>query len=145
MRATYELEGDGVLVLTCYEHILKIRAAIHCGYYPNVQAIPRQDFPGNTSLQQQWCAYSISCVQPGLDYFEEKLGNDSQNPMAVFKAARLFCPSKVNQMKPTAEDIDCLKYFPFLEEHLDAIKAELPTYLAMATDVDRSMESLECS
>ena len=127
VRATYDLEGDGVLVLTCYEHILKIRAAIHSGYYPNVQAIARQEFPGNTALQQQWCAYSIACVQPGLDYFQEKLGNDSQNPMAAFN------PSKVNEMKPTAGDVDDLQAFPFLEEHLDGLKAELPTYLAMAT------------
>ena len=28
VKATYDLEGDGVLVLKCYEHILKIRAAI---------------------------------------------------------------------------------------------------------------------
>lgn len=66
VRATYELEGDGALVLTCYEHILKIRAAIQSGYYPNVQAIARQEFPGNTALQQQWCAYSFGCIQPGF-------------------------------------------------------------------------------
>ena len=30
-----------------------------------------------------------------------------------------------------------------LEEHLDGLKAELPTYLAMATDVDTSIESLK--
>ncbi len=29
VKATYNLEGDGPLVLTCYEEILKIRAAIH--------------------------------------------------------------------------------------------------------------------
>ena len=68
VKATYDLEGDGGLVLTCYEQILKIRAAIQTGYYPNVQAIVRQAFPGNIALQQQWnAAYCIGCVQPGLD------------------------------------------------------------------------------
>ncbi len=143
VKATYDLEGDGVLVLNCYEQILKIRAAIQTGYYPNVQAIARQEFPGNIALQQRWNTYSIGCVQPGLDYFQDKLGNDTQNPMAAFKAARLFCPSKVNEMKPSAGDVDDLRAFPFLEGDIDGLKAELPTYLALAADVDASVDSLE--
>ena len=42
-----------------------------------------------------------------------------------------------------AGDIDDLNAFPFLEEHFDGLKAELPTYLTMAADVDTAMESLE--
>ena len=143
VKATYALEGDGVLVLTYYEHILKIRVAIQSGYYPNLQAVTRQEFPSSPTLQQQWYAYALSCVKPGLDYFEDKFGNDSQNPVAAFKAARLFCPSKVNEIKPTASDVDSLNAFPFLQEHIDALKAELPVYVAMAADVDSSMDSLE--
>ena len=63
--------------------------------------------------------------------------------MAAFKAARLFCPSKVKELKPSAGDVDDLKAFPFLEGCLDGLKAELPTYLALATDVDPSVDSLE--
>lgn len=62
VKGTYDLEGDGVRVLTCYEHIVKIRAAVQSRYYPNVEAITRQEFPRNTALQRQWHAYAISCV-----------------------------------------------------------------------------------
>ena len=102
VKATYRLEGDGVLVLNCYEEILKLRSAIRTGYYPNVQAIARQAYPGNVALQQQSITYAIGCVQPGLDYFQAKLGNDAQNPVAAFKAAALFSPSKsvkLNQLQ----------------------------------------------
>ena len=75
-----------------------------------------------------------------LDYFEHKFGNDSQNPVAAFKAA---CLSKVNEIKPAASDVHNLNAYPFLQEHIDALKAELPAYVAMATDVDSSMDSLE--
>ena len=37
IKGTYLLEGDGVLVLNCYEEILKIRNAVHTGHYPNLQ------------------------------------------------------------------------------------------------------------
>ena len=94
MKATYRLEGDGVLVLNCYEEIIKIRSAIQTKNYPNVRAIVRQAFPGSVTLQQQWITYAIGCVQPGLDYCQDKLGNDAQSPVAAFKAARLFSPSK---------------------------------------------------
>ena len=36
VKATYNLEGDGVLAVKCYEEILKIRNAIHTKHYPNL-------------------------------------------------------------------------------------------------------------
>ena len=143
VKATYRLEGDGVLVLNCYEEILKLRSAIQTGYYPNAQAIARQAYPGNVTLQQQSITYAIGCVQPGLDYFQSKLGNDAQNPVAAFKAARLFSPSKVSEIKPTAVDIDDLQAFPFLVTDIPQLKAELPTYLALAADVDPNVDILK--
>ena len=38
-KATCTLEGDGVLMLKCYEEIVKIREAIRSKHYPNVQAV----------------------------------------------------------------------------------------------------------
>ena len=45
VRATYSLEGDGLLVLKCYEEICKIRAVITAECYPNLQAVVRNAFP----------------------------------------------------------------------------------------------------
>ena len=64
--------------------------------------------------------------------------------VAAFKAARLFLPHKVDQMKPDAPAIDSLKAFPFLDNPtvLDALKQELATYLAKAADTSPSVQPL---
>ncbi len=92
-------------------------------------------------IEQQWQQYASSCVQPGIHYFLEKFGNDSTHPLAVFKAARLFSPSKVHDIQPTAADIDCLSVIPWL--NVLELKEELPTYLAKASDVDSSTNILD--
>ena len=83
MNATYALEGDGLLVLICYDRILEIRGAIQSAYYPNVQAVV-------LPVQKQWIMYAMACVKPRIDYFHAQLRNDGM--MKVFKAARLFSP-----------------------------------------------------
>ena len=74
---------------------------------------------------------------------QNKLGNDSQLPVAAFKAARLFSPFKVNEIQPTAKDVDDLVAFPFLVGKIDLLKAELPAYLALAADVNADVNILE--
>ena len=139
VKATYNLEGDGILAVKCYEEILKIRAAINAKYYPNLQAVSRESSPSNPALQQQLIDYGISCVQPGLLYFQEKLGSDTVHPVAAFKAARLFSPTKLIEIQPTAADIDILNIIPFLSQDLNHLKEELPTYFAKAAAVASSM------
>lgn len=51
VKATYAIEGDGLLVLICYDRILEIWAAIQSSHYTNVQAIVRQAFPTNLPMQ----------------------------------------------------------------------------------------------
>ena len=63
--------------------------------------------------------------------------------VAAFKAARLFSPSNVNEMKPTTADIDELKAFPFLRDKLENLKLELPVYIAAAEDVSNTTDVLE--
>ena len=108
VKAMYNLEGDGTLAVKCYEEILKIRAAISAKYYPNLHAVSRESSSGNPALQQQLIAHGISCLQPGLLYFQEKLGSDTIHPVAAFKAARLFSPTKLIEIQPEAADIDTL-------------------------------------
>ena len=48
VKSTYTLEGDGPLVLVCYEEILKLRAVIH---YANVNATAANIAPGNPTVQ----------------------------------------------------------------------------------------------
>ena len=39
VKATYNLEGDGALVLECYEQVQAVFASIHVSHYPTVDAI----------------------------------------------------------------------------------------------------------
>ena len=79
-------------------------------------------------------------MKPGIEYFNQHLGDDLKMPMKIFKAARFFSPLKMNEIQPTAADIDCLKVFPFLTTAIELLQRELPTYLAKATDVSTEIE-----
>lgn len=143
VRATYELEGDGPLVLKCHEVISALSAAVQQAHYPNLQALTTQLFPESIHEQQQWKQYAISCVQPGLTYFTNQLAASMKEPLAAFKAARLFSPCKVQEMQPNAVTVDCLVAFPFLSNCIAALKGELAQYLAAAEDVDPTYDPLK--
>ena len=96
VQATYKLEGDGCLVFECYEIISSLTAAVNMPHpsYPNVQAVVRRSSCENVQVQQQLNSYTLSCVKPGLQYYRECLAGCMAVPLAAFKAARLFSPSK---------------------------------------------------
>ena len=103
---------------------------------PNLQAVVRYTFPVDLTSQHHWTLYAKNCIKPGIDYFHQRLGDDEVNHEKAFKAARLFSPSKTNEMQPSSNDIDNLQAFPpFLLNDMDGLKAEFPSYLAHATDV----------
>lgn len=88
VKATYTLEGDGPLVLKCFEVLSTLAAGIQVGHYPNVQAIIQTLGTDSTRLQQ-WCDYAKSCKNPGLQYFLQKFSQELRESVAAFKAARL--------------------------------------------------------
>ena len=53
MRSTYNLEGDGALMVNCYEEIVKLQSVISSAYYPNITAVSQSIAPGSTLAQQQ--------------------------------------------------------------------------------------------
>ena len=81
--------------------------------------------------------YAQSCTDPGLRYFREKFTEEFSGSMMAFKAARLFVPHKIQELKPSPPDIDCLKAFPFLNDPLliDCLKRKLPAYIGKAADL----------
>ena len=86
--------------------------------------------------------YAKNCIKPGIDYFLQRLGDDDVNPVKAFKAASLFSPSKTNEMQPSSNYFDNLQAFPFLLNDMDGLKAEFPSYLAHATDVSSTIDTL---
>ena len=96
-----------------------MKASVQVKHWPNTQATARrlaEEFSSTPGLQQ---------VQPGYDYFEDKFWTEFLPIVNAFKAARLFNPEKVTELKPTASTIDKLKVFSFLEEAIMNLKAEL--------------------
>ena len=107
VQATYKLEGDGCLAFECYEVISSLTAAVNMPQpcYPNVQAVVRRLSCGNVKAEQRLNSYALSCVQPGLRYYQECLTGCMKVPLAVFKDARLFSPAKVNEMNPNCSGL----------------------------------------
>lgn len=145
VKACYNLEGDGPLAPVCYEILSSVRAAVQVKHWPNTQAIARKlalEF-GSPALEQQLMAYALACVQPGFTYFENKFWSELRSSVDAFKAARLFHPAKVADLKPDATMVEELKCFFFLEQAVPDLKKELATYLAAAEGVSESVELLQ--
>ena len=145
VQSTYKLEGNRALAFECYDIISSLTAAVHVAHYPNVKVVCQKLSQGNVSLQQQLLLHSQKCLQPGYDYYLLHLnGCLMVVPLAAFKAARLFVPQRVHELQPELPDsstVDSLAVFPFLDSQttLDALKRELPQYVACSEDL-----SLDC-
>ena len=139
VKATYELEGDGLLALSAYRQISKLYTTISAQNFPNVKAIARKESNGNALNERQLIDYANVCVQPAYEYFKLKFDNTTgelKNLVLAFKAARFFSPWQMNEIKPSAADADSVKCFPFVDDNLlQRLKDELPTYQAAVEDV----------
>ena len=144
VQATYVLEGDGALALQCYEVISSLTTAVNLAHYPNLQAVAGRISGGNMQIQQQLVQYAASCIQPGLQYFNDRVNGCMKIPLAAFKAARMFSPQKVHEMQPDCAAVDSLSAFPFFDQSsLDDLKVELPSYLAAVEDISPTYDPLE--
>ena len=144
VKATYSLEGDGPLVFSSFEILSTLNASIHAAHLPNTQAVIHTIARSNSAAAQQLMVYAKKCVEPGLKYYQDRFAGELSCVVAAFKAARLFLPQKVDEMKPDASMVDTLKAFPFLNTSLilDGLKQELPSYLAKAEDISADTEPL---
>ena len=92
VKATYNLEGDRPLALTCYEAISALNVAARQAYYPNLEAVAHNVAIDN-EMEQELILYAKSCVQPGVTYYFNQLATSMKEPLEAFKAARLFSPA----------------------------------------------------
>ena len=141
VKATYNLEGDGPLALTCYETIQEVISAVQVGNIPNVQAIAKS-ISSSSAVQQQLVAHAKNCAEPALNYFKQQLTSSLKVPLAAFKASRLFNPNTVKFLNPDASSVDTLSVIPFFnQEEITALKRELPSYLAKIEAIDNDDSS----
>ena len=67
VSGTYRLEGDGLLAITCFEEIERVKTSLAVGHYPNMAAIANTLAPGNQSVVQQWMQYIWHGLCPTRD------------------------------------------------------------------------------
>lgn len=145
VKACYSLEGDGVLVLSCYEKINVILSAIEVNHTPTLSAVISQvcsaaEDKAKANAHSQLMQYANSCVQEAINYFEKHLATTFKNTMSIFKVARYFSPHMISHLKPNASDIDQLGAIPFIKtQEIAKLKEELPLYMARAKDIDKDI------
>ena len=67
------LEGNGLLALSAYRQISKVRCCVGAENCPNVEAIARKESNGNASNEQMLIGYSKVCVKPAYEIFKLSL------------------------------------------------------------------------
>ena len=135
LKACFMLEGDRPLALIAYEQIHKLFPSIYLEHYPNTVAMARLLENGMLARERQLIDYAKTCVEPAYAYFKSKFEGKLKPLVQAFKAARIFSPSKANELKPTTRDVNELQCFSFDSSLLEGLKAELVTYLACCDDV----------
>ena len=144
VKATYDLEGDGPLVLYAYQKLSTLYAHVTLSHHPNVLAVADDLAQGSASHKTQLTNYANTCYPPAYSYFKEKFDNNLKNAVEAFKAARYFLPSKIDELRPTISDLDSLNVFLFFDPTLlAALKTELADYTAAAEGVVESVNPLD--
>ena len=72
VNATYYLEGDRPLIFTSFERLSTVLHAVTVGYYPSTLAIATEIANGDAALQNWLITQAKGCVQPGLNFFQQK-------------------------------------------------------------------------
>ena len=76
VKATYNLEGDGPLSLTCYETISALNAAARQANYPNLQVLARGLSAEDPNKEEELSQYVKLCIQPGITYYFQQLSTN---------------------------------------------------------------------
>lgn len=108
VKATYFLEGDGALVLSCYEKLHAVARACQAPHFPNVHAVAAAIAEENHGQNVAALEQAKACVQPVLDWFLRKFNVQLYNRVSVFEAARYMCPVRVQWLKPTQQSVEAL-------------------------------------
>ena len=136
VNATYYLEGDRPLIFTGFERLSTVQHAVTVGHYPSTLAIATEIANGDAALQNWLITQAKDCVQPGLNFFQQKFNVQFLTNVHAFKAAHLCFPVQVSALRPDARSLEDLKNFPFVDDATIAILAtELPLYLAAADGI----------
>ena len=113
VNATNYLEGDGLLIFSCYERLSAVSHAVAVDHYPNTSAVAREIACVDAALYIQLILQAKACIKPGLQFYQQKF---SGNIVREFKAARLYYPVQVQSVNPTAESLEEFRNLPFIND-----------------------------
>lgn len=88
VKATYVLEGDGLLAFIAYERISTLYiqySHIASNHHPNVTAVAKHLANGNSTNEQILVTYAENSVQPAYEYFKAKFDNNLSNALQFLK------------------------------------------------------------
>ena len=107
-------------------------------------AIAKNESAGNASNEQLLIRFAENSVRPAYEYFKLKFdfnNGELKDIILAFKAARVFPPPQMDELKPTPAEIDTLEKFPFLDSCLiHRLKEELPAYIHVTAVEDVSCD-----
>ena len=74
VKATYRLEGDGLLAFSAYEEIVKLQATISAQNFPNTTAVANKLSSNRPTQKQQLINnyYATDCIKPAI-VFQAKI------------------------------------------------------------------------
>ena len=92
-------------------------------HYPNTTAFAREIAGGNAVTFNQLMTQAKACIQPGLNFYQQKFSVQFRNTVRAFKVARLCCPMQVQHLHPTAASLRNSETF-----HFWIMTTSLPTW-----------------
>ena len=89
VKATYNLEGDGPLVLNCYETISALNMAARQAYYPNLDVIAAH-IPACPREESDLLQHANTCIQSGIAYYCQQVSTNMNSSLEAFKWLGIF-------------------------------------------------------
>lgn len=133
VKATYTLEADGAVGLVTYKTIQELRASLQAPALPNATALRTLFSSGAPpAVQQYWSGVIAEIVQPGLDYFTEKIA-EMNLQMKAFRGISVFDPWQAVAMSDAElhsrlEDLGVLRFLT--NQDKQALRDSLALYKA---------------
>ena len=130
------------MAFKCYEIYTSLLSAIELQHYPNLTAVAKKLSRSVHSLLNKFIKYGKDRVKPVEEYFKSKFSNELSTSLSVFKAARVFAPSKVKEMTPDISIVNSLSEITFLNNKttLNNLKSEFPQYIALSEDTSPEVD-----
>ena len=76
----YDLEGDGPLVLSCYDTISALNMAARQAHYPNLDAIAGR-IAANAHEESDLAEHAKRCILPGIAYYFHQVSTNMKSAL----------------------------------------------------------------